>query len=817
MTYRAAMRGNGVVAQLAVRSARRRTGRIAVTVVAVALATAFAVAAFGVSAQMSRLLEGADAATDAVAALPEGSVVVTASTAGATEPTALSDDLVDRARAVDGVLTAGGTYEQPIAVRIPRGTQDDRPPALRGLVFSSAWDPARWQLVTGDAPGPSSRRDEPVEVALSAGGLLSAGARVGEVVRLQTPTGGVEALVVGEVAPAALVRNDGTPGIEDANVVIDAAVLPDLLGARGRVDRITVVPEPGVRTDLLVERLRGELPSGLRIGSADDPDVLRARAVAAISGGVVTATSAFALLSALVAALLVTNTFAIVVAQRTAELALTRCLGLTRGQSTATFLAEAALIGALATVVGLALGVPLSMVGATVLQPGATIRPLLSAPMVWAALGVGLGVTLLAAVVPAVRAGRVPPVEALQTATARRVRRGPLALAVTPLLAVVGLLGRRSRTLRLALAGPRQDPRRAGATISTLCIGLGLMAMVLVAGASIREAVSDQFESSPAVDLYVRRRGVVRVDAAALERRLGVPDPRVGYVDVTTVEGVLVGPDGTEPAVTSVDLGDAEGVVDLDFTSGGAASLQGGAMVSESTAAQLGVGVGDSVELRSTSGQELELAVQGVYRRTAFVGPALVDRAAARSVDAEGTFDLAAITLPDGAPTERVRRALDRHLAGFNRLGVDTPEAFAEVDTDIAETVTRLALVLLSGAVLLGGLGAANNVSLSVLERRRELALLRAIGASRHQVRSLVTAESVVLCGLAGALGAAVGTVAGIIGVGLAPAEFAATARVPWVGIGALVLGALLLGALAAAVPARAAVRRGVLEDLDAP
>ena len=782
-----------------------------------ALATALAVAAFGISAQMAVLLRGTGDATEAIAALPEGSLVVTASTAGATEPTALAIGLVDAARAVDGVLSAGGTYEQPIAVRIPRGSQDDRPPAFRGLVFTSAWDPARWQLRSGDVPGPLRSRDDRLEVALSAGGLLSAGTRVGEVIRLQTPTGGREARVVGEVAPASATPDDGAPGLDDADVVIDATVLPGLLGADGRVDRITVVPEPGVSTERLATRLRDALPDGLRIESAADPDVLQARAVAAISGGVVTVTSAFALLSALVAALLVSNTFAIVVAQRTTELALARCLGLTRAQTTATFLVEAGLIGAIAALAGLVAGVPLSMLGASVLQPAATIEPLLTATMVWVALGVGVGVTVLAAAVPALRAGRVAPVQALQLATARRSRRGPLHVLVAPLLALVQLLGRRSQVVRLAMAGPRHDHRRAGATISTLCIGLGLMAMVLTAGSSIRQAVADRFETSPGADLYVRRRGVVRVDMTAFERRLGVPDPRIGYVGVATIDGVLVGPDGREPTVTSTDLRGAAGVVELGFVRGTPDSLDGGAMLAETTAARLGVDLGDTVTLRSTSGVEAELAVQGLYRSTAFVGPALVDRSAARSIDAEGTFDLAAIALPDGAPVDRVRRALDRHLAGFNRLGVDTPGAFAAVDSDIAETVTRLALVLLSGSVLLGGLGAANNVSLSVLERRRELALLRVIGASRHQVRAMVTVESMVLCGVAGVVGATLGTIAGVIGVGLAPEEFAATAQVPWSRLGLLVLGAVAIGAVAAAVPARASVRRDPLADLEAP
>lgn len=830
------MRGNALVAQLAARSAQRRTGRLATTVLAVALATSFSVAAFGVAAQMERLVAGTGDATDAVATLPEGSVVVTSADSGATEPTAISAALIERAASVEGVLTAGGTYEQPIAVRIERGSQDDRPPAFRGLVFTSEWDPERWSVIDGRPPttgapvdgaaADGTASEDRLPVALNPGGLLSAGAQIGDRIELQTPTGGVDAVVVALVAPVTAVGGAGygqvsedsadTTGIDDANIVIDGSALPDLLGARGRVDRITVTPRPGVSTDELIERLRPALPDGLRVASAADPQVLQARAVSAISGGIVAATWGFAVLSALVAALLVSNTFAIVVSQRNAELALTRCLGLTRGQATTTFLIEAALIGVVAAAAGLAAGVPLSMLATTVLQPDADVQAVLTRSMVLAALVIGLGVTVIAAVVPAVRAGRVAPVEALQAATARRRRRGPLLVVLVPLLTAVRALGRRSRTLRMAVATPLQDPRRAGATISTLCIGLALMSMVLTLGASVRSAIDDQFVDRSSASVVIRRRGVVRVDAAALERRLGLPDRRIGLVDVTSVEGTIIGPNGAEPTVSSSRLDGSTEIVDPEVVEGSGV-LDGGAMLSVPTAERLGVGVGDQVTLRSTSGDEIPVEVLGLYRSTSFLGPAVVDRDVARAIDAEGTFELAALTLPAGAPVERIIPRIDRRLSGFNRLGVDTPEGFAAVDTDIADTVTRLALVLLSGSVLLGGLGAANNVSLSVLERRREFALLRAVGASRHQVRTLVSVESMLLCSIAGASGAVIGTALGVVGVSLAPAEFAATARVPWVSIGVIVVGAVVLGAVAAAVPARAAVRRELLEDLDAP
>ncbi|MFN7148535.1 MAG: ABC transporter permease [Microthrixaceae bacterium] len=812
----------GATARFGLRSARRRSGGIAATVAAVGAATALAVAAFGLAAQLDRLVGSTAPASAGQDLLPDGTAVVTAGTPGSTEPTAISDELVQRAAAVDGVLDAAGGYEQPIGVRIPRGSQDERPPMLRGLLFSSEWDPARWTVLRGNAPsGPTVLGDDGplLAVAMDLGGLATAQADVGDIVRLQTPTGGVRAVVVAEVATVPVPAADGsagagsgeaTPTVADAHVVVDRESLAALLGAQGRVDRITVTPVPGITVDELTTRLAQALPEDLVIRSAADPEVAEARAVSAVSNGIVVVTWAVAFVAALVAALLVANTLSIVAARRSLEVALARCIGMSRRQVIGSFLTEGAVIGVAAAAIGLVLGTPLSVLGARILHPGTRPDAMLTTPMVATAIVVGFGVTLLAAIVPAWRVSRVAPISALDTGRARRGGRSALLLVVLPVLAAV----RRAASgpvLRMAAGEPGRDTRRASAVVATLFVSLLLVGTVLTVSTSTQTSIREQYTSRSDADLFLRRRGVVRVDARSLEARLGA-EGRAGYVDLSRVEGSLRGPEGIEPIVRSADLSELAGLFDLDLVDG--ADPDGTALLSTATADLLGVGVGDVVTLRSTSGVDTELRVRGIHRNSAAVGPAVVEHAVARDAGAEGSFELAAIALQNGASVDDARRWIDRNIGGFNRLGVDTPEGFAQTDTDIAETVTRLLLVLLGGTLALGAVGAANNVALSVADRRRELSMLRAIGATRRQVRRLVTVEAAMLCGLVGTSAAALGAALGVVLLRMAPDELATSARVPWGGLAAVVVVAVALGALAAAVPAHLAARRPPLEGL---
>ncbi len=835
---------------LARRSLRARLSRIAATILGLAVAVGFTVAAFGVAAQFDRFVgAGTDQAAEATDAIPKGAVVIAAPAGGATQTTAVDESLLARVRAVPGVIEASGSYDQPIGVRLPSGAQADVPVVLRGLVFTSAWSSDRWRVVEGEAP---TLNDRPsggdLPIALDAGGERSADATLGDRIQLQTPIGGVSARVVGLVRPAgdggadsvgqvSSPVNDGATGamsigVIDARVVIDPRVLPALLDAEGRLDRITAIPVPGTDLDELAARLRSSLPADLEVSSAKDADAVTAQTVQVISEGVATATFAFAALSAAVAALLVSNTLAILVTQRNRELALLRCVGLTTAQAGRIVMLEAAMVGIAGAALGLVLGIPLSMVGASFIQPGAQVGLLVTTQMVGAAVLVGVGVTMVAAIVPAFRASRVPPLAALVAADSAQ-RRGVVGWAMTPLLLAARALSP-TTSVRMAVDNARRDLRRSGATAVTLIVGLGLISLVLTGSASIRAATQDQFVNASSADLYLERRGLVRISGDAVDERLAAAGVESGLVSVLAVDGSLRGPSGTIDQVSASRLDAVPRLFDLGL-SGGAfpqgpappiadfndadAGTQGEtdvgrAMLSDGAAQTLGVGVGGDVTLRSVSGRERTLRVVGTYRGTAFVGPAVVERADAEAIAADGSFEVAAVDVPDRFDVADAAGYFGRNLRGFPKLRVHTPEEFAALNVGVANTVTRLALVVLSGALLVGALGAANTISLSVMERRRELGLLRAVGATAGQVRSLVRTEALVICGLAGLVGVSAGVVTAVVAVGRAPAEFAADPVVPWLSLGVVGVAALTIGAVSAALATRRQNAGGPLDAL---
>ncbi|MCB1026956.1 MAG: ABC transporter permease [Microthrixaceae bacterium] len=832
---------------LARRSVRARLSRIAATVLGLAVAVSFTVAAFGVAAQFERFVgDGTDAAAQAAAAVPQGAVVIAAPAGGVTQTTAVDEALLGRVRAVPGVIEASGSYDQPIGVRLASGVQADIPVVLRGLVFTSAWDADRWTVVEGRAPTLDGDAGGALPIALDAGGERSADASLGDTIELQTPIGGVPALVVGLVEPA----NPGQDGVEqasggeagaapalsagviDARVVVDSQVLAPLLDAEGRLDRITALPAPGVELDDVAGALIEALPADLRITTADDADAVTAQTVRVISEGVATATLAFAVLSAVVAALLVSNTLAILVTQRNRELALMRCVGLTSAQAARIVFLEAGMVGVAGGLLGLGLGVPLSVVGASFIQPGAEVDLLVTPQMVIAAAGVGVAVTVIAAIMPALRASRVPPLAALVAADATP-RRGIVGWAMTPLLLVVRAMSP-SSGVRMAVDNARRDLRRSGATATTLIVGLGLISLVLTGSASIRAATEDQFVNASSADLYLERRGLVRISTEAMEQRLAEVGVTSGVVSVLAVDGRLDGPEGGIDQVSAARLDSIPQQFDLGLTGGafpeeaaavpvsdfagtagrGQLDEAGRVMLSDEASETLGAKVGDAVTLRSVSGTERDLRVVGTYQRTAFVGPAVVERADAERIGADGSFEVAAVDVPEGLRVRRSSRYLERNLNGFPKLRVHTPSEFAALNVGVADTVTRLVLVILSGALLVGALGAANTISLSVMERRRELGLLRAVGATAAQVRSLVRTEALVICGLAAAVAMVAGVGLAVLAVSRAPAEFAAEPLVPWPSLAVVGVAALAIGATSAALATRRQNAGGPLDAL---
>ena len=319
------------------RELAHRGGRYVWLGLAIAIAVTFTVGGFGFSTHMARLLLPAADLTAELEALPAGSVVIAAKTNSVTTATALDDRLLAQVRAQPGVALAEGSFDQPVAFRVPEDAQPERPAALRGVLLSSTYSQQRWEIISGRAPS------GPDEIAVDQGGLAVAGLTAEDVgftsTRLVLPTGTRSVTIVGLLgrptgtAPATAPPIDPRAvALASAHVILDPDSAPLLLDAVGRVDRITVTPLPGQQPGELANRLRTALPSGVNVVAAESREAAEQHTVQQLSSQIQQLVTAFALLSAAISALVVVNTLGVVLAQRVREFSLLRILGASRGQ-----------------------------------------------------------------------------------------------------------------------------------------------------------------------------------------------------------------------------------------------------------------------------------------------------------------------------------------------------------------------------------------------------------------------------------------------------------------------------------------------------
>lgn len=829
-------------APLVRRELRARPGRLALVLMTVIVAVGFTTGAFGFASQVRSLVSSP--LDRGALLLPEGEVVLTSSTDALTTPTALDERLLATVQSVPGVLQARGDYDQPVSFVLPRGSQPERPAALRGVVLSSTADAARWSILSGRFP------NGPEEIALDAGGLTVAATSPGGEALLQLPVGTIRVRIVGVVAPLGTstppTKSAAAVALSSAHAVLDKEWAPRMLDAVGRTDRIDVIPQPRVAPELLASRIRRAVPDGVTVLATTNRAARSQHTVEAINGDVESATLAYAALTVLVAVLVIANTTSVIVAQRTRELGLLRLLGASRRQVAGTVVGESAVVGVVGSVAGALLGVVLAHTAGRIVRTGsAPVSFELTSTMALVALLVGMSTAMLGGLWPAWRAGRVPPLAALSDTRAGadhqgRVRwpalllliglatvawaasgtRGDLdrtritigttgalagfvglallsRLVVVPVSALVGrpLTALFGVSARLGVGNARRQPSRTAGAASTLIVGLALVAMTATFGASARAAIQTQVGQAGAAGLYVERRGVVRVSTGAVLELLRRRSRGIAEIaTVGTLDGFIVGRRGATSPASVADLSTLAGVIDLGLV--GLALRDGagpaGTLLATGTAKELGVSVGDTVNLRSISGEERTLTVIGTYRNTALAGPALVPLDIARDIRADGTFEVAAIRLRPGAPAFWVQRRVSRTMGFLPRMRVSTPVQFAALSTSVADAAVRIVSVMLVGALGIGLLGLAATLALSTLERRRELVMLRAVGAGRTQIQALVWLEATMIGFIAAIVGIGAGTAVARLATGFAPGSLGGSPVVPWGQLVAVAVGAVL-------------------------
>jgi putative ABC transport system permease protein len=474
-----------------------------------------------------------------------------------------------------------------------------------------------------------------------------------------------------------------------------------------------------------------------------------------------------------------------------------------------------------------------------------------------AALVVGVVVTVLAALLPARAATKVPPVAALRAidAPARPVGRlrtglgslltavgaGALALALVEdgrltlaglgmLLTLAGVLALApliatlvtravgaplarlgGTTAALARRNALRNPRRTANTAIALMIGLALVSTVTVVAASMKASVADVIAGSSRADFILKGSGQASPGLPpALAGELRDVD---GVGSVTELRFGTAQVDGGTTFVGAVEPGTIDAAADLQVEEGEIGDLDDGSVfVSTSVAETEGLAVGDTAEIVYAQTGAQQLRVAGTFANTALVGSDYLTTLATHDANGGSALDVAVLVVAaDGVVLEDLRAGIERVAADYPSAQVDDAASFTESQAATIDQLLAIVTMLLALAVIIALLGIVNTLALSVFERTRELGLLRAVGTTRRQVRAIVRWESVIVAVLGALLGAALGLAfgaaltRGLAGEGLSVLE------IPAGRLGLYVLAAAFAGVLAAIGPARRAARVDVL------
>ncbi|MFJ1970277.1 FtsX-like permease family protein [Streptomyces sp. NPDC087903] len=652
-----------------------------------------------------------------------------------------------------------------------------------------------------------------------------------------------------------------------------ATAAAQLLGSPGRATSISVDAAPGVGDAELKRRVVAETGAGVYdVKTADE----QAESSAADLGGFLDVIKyvmlGFAGISVLVGVFLIVNTFSMLIAQRTRELGLLRALGADRRQVRRSVLTEALLLGVVGSTLGLAAGIGLAL--GLIKLMGAFGMNLKATEMVvgWgtpvAAYVVGVGVTFVAAYLPARRAAGVSPMAALADAEIAGVGRPLRVRAVVG--AVVGALGAAalvgcataSKTSSSAsllglgvvltltatvIAGPLlvrpvirvlggafpalfgsigrmsqrnalRNPRRTGATAAALMVGLALVGGMSVASASMSRSFDQQIDKTLGADFIVQNANFVPFSQEVTDKVRGTDG--VGLVVRQRFAPVAVRlPDGKRIETTAAGY-DAriDEVAHVTYAGGDtAAALADGHIAMDlGFAKDHDVRLGSVVPVEFPAGRKAELTVSALTDQDAaegfgmqgglFFGISTVEKYVPGGQDSALYVNASAGTGPD-----TLRSRLEGALDPYPQVQVRDQADYKKLVHDQIAVLLYLVYALLGLAIVIAVLGVVNTLALSVVERTREIGLLRAIGLGRRQLRRMIRLESVVIAVFGAVLGLALGLVWGVCTQQVLALQGMKALAIPWTTIVAVVIGSAVVGIVAALLPALRASRMNVL------
>ncbi|MEV4922025.1 ABC transporter permease [Streptomyces roseoverticillatus] len=762
----------------------------------------------------------------------------------------LSQGLLDQVSKVPGAAFATGSVNGFAAIADKNGK-------LIGEGFSSSGanyypgpggKDARYPMKDGRAPHGAG------EIALDAKTADRAGYKAGDTVRIS-----VDGPVLTQKITGIFTTDDGSVSAGGSLALFDTPTAQKLYGKPGEFSQIDVKAAAGTSQTALKAGIDKVLPKDAESVTgkqlADDEAEIIARSM----DGMRTSLLVFAGISLFVGIFIIANTFTMLVAQRTKELALMRAVGASRRQVTRSVLIEAFVVGAVAGVAGLVAGIGIGAgLRALINKTGSAIPdgPLVIAPStVLVSMVVGIVVTMLAAWLPGRRAAKIPPVAAMNSVHAVATTKSlvvrnsiggvlfalgaavvltassstmlglgaavvligvfvltpllsrPVIGAAAPVLRLFGMPG------KLARQNAVRNPRRTAATASALMIGLTLITGLTVIAGSVQQAIDKMATQSLKADYVVSMASMTSL-SPDVEKKLSA------HPDVTATSPLRMSPsrvDGDFQNLTGVN-GDSIGkLTKPEFTAGSFAGLSGDkAVVDDATARTHHWKPGSSFAVTFEDGKKGRLTVSGVYKGNDLMRGIMVDTKTL-APHASRLDDRQVMVKTKNGTSESVKDSLRKALGDNPAIQIQTKQDISDGISKLINVLLNMLYGLLAMAVIVAVLGVINTLAMSVFERQQEIGMLRAIGLDRKGIKRMVRLESLVISLFGGVMGIALGVFFGwaagdLIKKGINTYELV----LPWGRMGLFLLLAAVVGVLAALWPARRAAKLNMLSAIKA-
>ncbi|HJQ44049.1 MAG TPA: FtsX-like permease family protein [Jatrophihabitantaceae bacterium] len=823
--------------------------RLLLTTISVLLGTAFVAGSFvftdTLNSTFTKIFDSADKGIDARVQPHKNDAV------------GVPLDFLNRIEAVPGVKKVQPVATQPVVLVNKAGhrVNPGGAPSEGGIWVPPAESvtPVR-TFASGSAPTHAG------QVAINQGAARKGHIATGDVVKVVLPNAGVVNVTVSGVYKTLAAETGGYVG-----VLFTEQQALQLLTDGQHLSAVDIAADAGVSQKELTARVDRVLPKGLEAITGDQVRKDDQKGIQTALSFINIILLAFGFVALIVGTFIIYNTFSMIVAQRLRELALLRAVGADRKQVRRSVLLEAGVIGAIGSVAGVAGGVGLAYGLHALLDALDLGLPsgglVLSTRTIVIALAAGIGVTLLSASAPARRAGRIPPVAAMReefsTPSAVSLRRRSIIGVVFAALGVLGtvagvssgggsgasllglglfgvavgamllsptlarwiitplgrLVGRPFGSVgQLARTNAVRNPRRTAATSFALTLGLLLVSGIAVIGASFKGSINHLFDTNVKADYMLLTQVDLDVPLKAVNDAAKVD----GVKSMTQLHDLPARIDGTSRKHGTAVDGPLTPVVRVDVIRGASEPAPHTILLSKTVADDNHWTVGGTHTMTSANGQRVPVKVTGIYKDNQLLGPWLVTGDAYRTLVPSNDWGdmVALVKLAPGANAKAVRTSIERITDPYYVIDVQTNEEFKGTLASQVNGLLGLLYGLLGLAIVIAILGIINTLALSVVERRHEIGMLRAVGMQRAQVRRTIYLESFLIAVFGAALGLALGVTYGSLFARTLKSQGLDVVSVPWGQAVTFLVVAGVVGVLAALWPGIRAARTRPLEAI---